>query len=67
MFFILDETFFDAHMAEIVNKFVLAGDKFMPEKYLCHSRLVYSACEYFLQCNEFVGGCKYLTTFCIAY
>ena len=31
-------------MNEIVNKFLLAGDKFMPEMYLRQPQLVYSAC-----------------------
>ena len=29
---------------EIVNKFLLAGDKFMPEMYLKEPRFTYSAC-----------------------
>ena len=29
---------------EIVNKFLLAGDKFMPEMHLRQSHFVYSAC-----------------------
>ena len=31
-------------MNEIVNKFLLAGDKFMPEMLLRQSRFTYSAC-----------------------
>ena len=31
-------------MNEIVNKILLAGDKFMPEMHLRQSRFTYSAC-----------------------
>ena len=31
-------------MNEIVNKFLLAGDKFMPEMYLKQPEFTYSAC-----------------------
>ena len=31
-------------MNEIVNKFLLAGDKFMPEMHLRKPQFVYSAC-----------------------
>ena len=31
-------------MNEIVNEFLLAGDKFMPEMYLRQPRFTYSAC-----------------------
>ena len=31
-------------MNEIVNKFLLAGDKFMPEMHLRQPQFVYSAC-----------------------
>ena len=31
-------------MNEIVNKFLLAGDKFMPEMHLKQPRFTYSAC-----------------------
>ena len=31
-------------MNNIINKFLLAGDKFMPEMHLRQPRLVYSAC-----------------------
>ena len=31
-------------MNEIVNKFLLAGDKFMPEMHLRQPRFTYSAC-----------------------
>ena len=31
-------------MNEIINKFLLVGDKFMPEMHLRQPRFVYSAC-----------------------
>ena len=31
-------------MNEIINKFLLTGDKFMPELHLKHSGFTYSAC-----------------------
>ena len=34
-------------MNEIVSKFLLAGDKFMPEMHLRQSGFTYSACEPF--------------------
>ena len=34
-------------MNEIYNKFLLAGDKFMPEMYLKQPRFTYSACGLF--------------------
>ena len=34
-------------MNEIVNKFLLAGDKFMPEMHLKHPGFTYSACRPF--------------------
>ena len=39
-------------MNEIVNKFLLAGDKFMPEKYLKQSGFTYSACGPFTRNKE---------------
>ena len=35
------------NMNNIINKFLLAGDKFMPEMHLRQPRFVYSACEPF--------------------
>ena len=32
-------------MNKIINKFLLTGDKFMPELHLKHSGFTYSACE----------------------
>ena len=34
-------------MNKIVNKFLLAGDKFMPEMHLKQPEFTYSACEPF--------------------
>ena len=34
-------------MNEIVNRFLLAGDKFMPEMHLRQPQFVYSTCEPF--------------------
>ena len=39
-------------MNEIVNKFLLAGDKFMPEMHLKQPGLTYSACGPFTKNKE---------------
>ena len=39
-------------MNEIVNKFLLAGDKFMPEMHLRQSGFAYSACGPFTKTKE---------------
>ena len=39
-------------MNEIINKFLLVGDKFMPEMHLRQPRFVYSACGPFTRHNE---------------
>ena len=39
-------------MNEIVNKFLLAGDKFMPEMHLKQSGFTYSACGSFTKNKE---------------
>ena len=39
-------------MNEIVNKFLLAGDKFMPEMHLRQPQFVYSACGPFTKNKE---------------
>ena len=39
-------------MNNIINKFLLAGDKFMPEMHLRQPRFVYSACGPFTRHNE---------------
>ena len=36
-------------MNKIVNKFLLSGDKFMPELHLKQPRLTYSACGPFIK------------------
>ena len=40
-------------MNKIVNKFLLAGDKFMPEMHLKQQKLTYSACGPFTKNKEF--------------
>ena len=39
-------------MNNIINKFLLAGDKFMPEMHLRQPQLVYSACGPFTRHKE---------------
>ena len=39
-------------MDEIVNNFLLAGDKFMPEMHLRQPQFVYSACGSFTKNKE---------------
>ena len=39
-------------MNEIVNKFLLAGDKFMPEMHLKQPRFTYSTCGPFTKNKE---------------
>ena len=39
-------------MNERVNKFLLAGDKFMPKMHLRQPQFVYSACEPFTKNKE---------------
>ena len=39
-------------MNEIVNKFLLAGNKFMPEMHLRQPQFVYSACAPFTKNKE---------------
>ena len=36
-------------MNEIINKFLLAGDKFMPQMHLKQPGFTYSACDPFMQ------------------
>ena len=53
-------------MNEIVNKFLLAGDKFMPEMHLKQPRFTYSACGTFTKNKERIqkfketGDTKYI-------
>ena len=39
-------------MNEIINKFLLVGDKFMPEMHLKHPGFTYSACGPFTENKE---------------
>ena len=45
-------------MNEIVNKFLLAGDKFMPEMHLRQPQFVYSACGPFTKNKEIIQKLK---------
>ena len=45
-------------MNEIVNKFLLAGDKFMPEMHLKQPGFTYSACGPFTKNKEKIQRCK---------
>ena len=45
-------------MNEIVNKFLLAGDKFMPEMHLRQPGFVYSACDPFTKNKERIQKLK---------
>ena len=40
-------------MNEIINTFLLAGDKFMPEMHLKRTGFTYSACGPFIKNKEF--------------
>ena len=40
------------NMNNVINKFLLAGDKFMSEMHLRHSQFVYSACGPFSRHKE---------------
>ena len=46
-------------MNEILNKFLLAGDKFMPEMHLKQTGFIYSACEPFTKNKERIQTFKY--------
>ena len=46
-------------MNNIINKFLLAGDKFMPEMHLRQSRFVYSACGPFTRHKERIKEFKH--------
>ena len=45
-------------MNEIVNQFLLAGDKFMPKMHLTQPRFVYSACGLFTKNKERIQKIK---------
>ena len=49
-----DILFWEYKMNEIVNKFLLAGDKFMPEMHLKQSGFTYSACGPFSKNKEII-------------
>ena len=40
------------NMNNVINKFLLAGDKFMPEMHLRQPQFVYSACRAFTRHKE---------------
>ena len=39
-------------MSNVINRFLLAGDKFMPKMYLRQPRFVYSVCRPFTRHKE---------------
>ena len=45
-------------MNEMLNKFLLAGDTFMPEMHLRQPRFTYSACEPFTKSKERIKNIK---------
>ena len=45
-------------MNDIINKFLLAGDKFMPEMHLRQPGFTYSACGPFTKIKEKILKCK---------
>ena len=45
-------------MNKIVNKYLLAGDKFMPEMHLKQPGFTYSACGPFTKTKELKNLCK---------
>ena len=45
-------------MNELVNKFLLVGDKFMPEMHLKQPRFTYSTCGLFTKNKERIGKFK---------
>ena len=47
-------------MNQIVNKFLLAGDKFMPEIHLKQSEFTYSACEPFTRNKQRLQKFNYI-------
>ena len=40
------------NMNNIINKFLIAGDKFIPEMHIRHSQFVYGACGPFTRHKE---------------
>ena len=55
------------NMNNIINKFLLAGDKFMPEVHLRQPRLVYSACGPFTRNKERIKKFKQIGGTCYIY
>ena len=45
-------------MNEIINKFSLVGDKFIPEMHLRQPGITYSACRLFTKNKERIQKCK---------
>ena len=45
-------------MNELLNKFLLAGDKFMPEMHLIQRKFTYSACRPFTKIKERIQKLK---------
>ena len=54
-------------MNNIINKFLLAGHKFMPEMHLRQPRLVYSACGHFTRHKEKIKKFKQTGNTCYIY
>ena len=54
-------------MNEIVNKFLLAGDKFMPEMHLRQAGFTYSACRPFTKNKERIRKFKETRDSCYIY
>ena len=50
--------FFNYKMNDIINKFLLAGDKFMPEMHLKKPGFTYSACGPFAKNKERIQSFK---------
>ena len=50
--FCFEHNFLNYKMNDIINKFLLAGDKFMPEMHLRQPGFTYSACGPFTKSKE---------------
>ena len=50
------------NMNNIINKFLLAGHKFMPEMHLRQPQFVYSACGHFTRHKERIKECNKRTS-----
>ena len=55
------------NMNNIINKFLLAGDKFMPEMHLRQPQFVYSACGPFTRRKERIKEFKRTGDTCLLY